>query len=234
VFPSIIDAIAMDPGEHAFYAGGRDGKIYIAALNAECNPDSRYGIYIIGSMSDHSKAVTCLAFSMDGVTLVSGSEDGMVRVWDTKSQHVTRVLKHGKGPVNNVLIVRQPLHSSPQGLGHSQVPISKKRLNLSLPPPLEKYMNSTDGEAGNMAVAVLQPSCHDPQESLYCSSYVMESQIKDLQQRGSSGAAEMELERLRHECKRSAQMIHQWKKLYHDLQNISVTELLGEAQLGNN
>lgn len=44
-----------------------------------------------------SKAVTCLAFSMDGFTLVSGSEDGMVRVWDTKSQHVTRVLKHGKG-----------------------------------------------------------------------------------------------------------------------------------------
>lgn len=53
VFPSIIDAIAMDPGEHAFYAGSRGGKIYIAALNAECNPDNRYGMYIIGALSDN-------------------------------------------------------------------------------------------------------------------------------------------------------------------------------------
>ena len=53
VFPSIIDAIAMDPGEHVFYAGGRDGKIYIAALSAEWNPDNRYGMYITGSLSDH-------------------------------------------------------------------------------------------------------------------------------------------------------------------------------------
>ncbi|KAK9271064.1 hypothetical protein L1049_026653 [Liquidambar formosana] len=35
IFPSIIDAIALDPGEHVFYAGSRDGKIYIAALSAE-------------------------------------------------------------------------------------------------------------------------------------------------------------------------------------------------------
>ncbi|CAD5166249.1 unnamed protein product, partial [Musa acuminata subsp. malaccensis] len=28
-FPSIIDAIVICPGEHVFYAGGRDGKIYI-------------------------------------------------------------------------------------------------------------------------------------------------------------------------------------------------------------
>ncbi|KAG6784504.1 hypothetical protein POTOM_010200 [Populus tomentosa] len=35
-FPSIIDAITiMDPGEHVFYAGGRDGKVHIAALNAD-------------------------------------------------------------------------------------------------------------------------------------------------------------------------------------------------------
>jgi len=84
-------------------------------------------------------------------------------------------------PVNNVLIVRQPLCSSPQGLGNSQVSISSKRLNLSLPPPLEKYMSSTDGEAGTKAVAVLQPSWCDPHDSQYGSSYMMESQIKELQ-----------------------------------------------------
>ncbi|WOL20449.1 hypothetical protein Cni_G29254 [Canna indica] len=43
------------------------------------------------------KAITCLAFSMDGVTLVSGLEDGFVQVWDTRTKHITRVLKHAKG-----------------------------------------------------------------------------------------------------------------------------------------
>lgn len=135
-FPAIINAITMDPGEHAFYAGGRDGKIYIVALNGKHNPDSSHGLFIIGSLTDHrflifffnfdcfvyawsyilwhsffyvtylfqslhvllnSKAVTCLAFSIDGVTLVSGSEDGTVRVWDAKKKLVVRVLKHMKG-----------------------------------------------------------------------------------------------------------------------------------------
>lgn len=53
VFPSVIDAICLDPGEHVFYAGGRDGKIYIAALNAPVTSYSSYGKYIIGSLSEH-------------------------------------------------------------------------------------------------------------------------------------------------------------------------------------
>lgn len=52
-FPSEVDAIAMDRGEYAFYAGGRDGKIYIAALKAERNLNSIYGMFIIGSLYDH-------------------------------------------------------------------------------------------------------------------------------------------------------------------------------------
>lgn len=56
VFPSIIDAVVLDPGEHIFYAGGRDGKIYIAALNAQENLSSNYGLHIIGSISEHGYA----------------------------------------------------------------------------------------------------------------------------------------------------------------------------------
>jgi WD40 repeat protein len=44
-----------------------------------------------------SKAVTSLASSSDGLLLVSGSEDGNVRVWDTRSQQVTRKFKHSQG-----------------------------------------------------------------------------------------------------------------------------------------
>lgn len=39
----------------------------------------------------------------------------------------------------------------------------------------------SDGEAGSKAIAVLQLSCRDPQDSLYSSSCMMESQIEDLQ-----------------------------------------------------
>uniref|UniRef100_A0A7C9DS81 Uncharacterized protein n=1 Tax=Opuntia streptacantha TaxID=393608 RepID=A0A7C9DS81_OPUST len=52
VLPTIIDTIAIDSGECVFYAGGRDGKIYIAALNAPITSSSEYGMHIIGSLAD--------------------------------------------------------------------------------------------------------------------------------------------------------------------------------------
>lgn len=52
-FPSVVDAIVLDPGEHAFYAGCRDGQIYIVALNAESSSSGIYDdVHIIGALSD--------------------------------------------------------------------------------------------------------------------------------------------------------------------------------------
>ncbi|XP_052620343.1 uncharacterized protein LOC111897225 isoform X4 [Lactuca sativa] len=81
----IVKAISIDPGEHVFYASGRDGKIYIAELNAQTtsNNNNNYGLDIIGTLSDQSKAICSLGFALDGFQLVVGSEDGMVRFWDT-------------------------------------------------------------------------------------------------------------------------------------------------------
>ncbi|XP_042758587.1 uncharacterized protein LOC111897225 isoform X5 [Lactuca sativa] len=80
-----ISIVALDPGEHVFYASGRDGKIYIAELNAQTtsNNNNNYGLDIIGTLSDQSKAICSLGFALDGFQLVVGSEDGMVRFWDT-------------------------------------------------------------------------------------------------------------------------------------------------------
>lgn len=33
VFPTALNAIVLDPGEYALYAGGADGRIFITALN---------------------------------------------------------------------------------------------------------------------------------------------------------------------------------------------------------
>ncbi|KAK1267987.1 hypothetical protein QJS04_geneDACA013874 [Acorus gramineus] len=229
-FPCIINAIALDPAEHAFYAGGQDGKIYVAALNAVCNSSSSHGMYIIGSLSDHSKAITCLEFSMDGVTLVSGSEDGTVRVWDIQSHHVTRILKLGKGPINNVLIIREVLHPGLQASVNAQVSVPRKRASMLMPPPLDKYINSADGDTENKTVVTLHPTCNEPLDVRYCSVNVMMNQIKELQKQGSSGAVEMELERQRLDCKRSLQMLQQWKNMYEDLHRVCVNELLNDDQ----
>ncbi|XP_022768749.1 protein ROOT INITIATION DEFECTIVE 3 isoform X3 [Durio zibethinus] len=176
VFPSIIDAIALDPGEHVFYAGSRDGKIYIAALNAESSPSSSYGLHIIGSLSDHSKPVTCLAYSAEGNLLLSGSEDGLVRVWDVKTQNIIRMFRHAKGPVNNILIVRRPL---PLGRAGSKEQASSRRHETSLPPPLEKYANSTDEDMDNKAIITLPATSDLPS---YLSAQLINDHVKELQE----------------------------------------------------
>ncbi|KAG4193869.1 hypothetical protein ERO13_A06G019300v2 [Gossypium hirsutum] len=225
VFPSIIDAIAIDPGEHVFYAGSRDGKIYIAALNAESSPRDNYGLHIIGSLTDQSKPVTCLAYSAEGDLLLSGSEDGMIRVWDVKTQNITRMFRHSKGPVNNIVIVRLPY---PLGWAESKSQPSSRKHELSLPPPLEKYANSTDEDMDNKAIVMLPDSIDLPS---YLSSHLINDHIKQLQQQGSSAVAEMEAKRLKADCQRSMEMFQQLRKVYDNLQEFCVNELLDEQTM---
>lgn len=52
-----------------------------------------------------------------------------------------------------------------------------------------------------------------------------------LQQQGSA-TAEMERERLKLDCKRSMQMVQQWKKMYENLHQFCVNELLEGDQAG--
>ena len=51
-----------------------------------------------------------------------------------------------------------------------------------------------------------------------------------VQQQGSAAASEMEAERLKLDCKRALQMVQQWKKMYEDLHQFCVKELLDEGQ----
>lgn len=227
VFPSIIDAIALDPGEHVFYAGSRDGKIYIAALNAVGSSSNSYGMHIIGSLSDHSKAVTCLAFATDGILLVSGSEDGMVRVWDTKTRNIFRIFKHAKGPVSNILVVRRPNDSNPR---NSQT--SSKKHGSFLSPPLDKYLNSSDENEDAKVFIGCQTTFSKSVDASYRSCHIIIDQIKELQQQGSSAATEMEMERLKIDSQKSVQMVQQWKKMYENLHQFCVNELLDADHAG--
>ncbi|KAM1663831.1 hypothetical protein ACFXTN_039447 [Malus domestica] len=58
---------------------------------------ARRGISTCGS-----KAVTFLAYGISGNYLISGSEDGMVRVWDARTHNILRVFKHANGYLNAI------------------------------------------------------------------------------------------------------------------------------------
>ncbi|KAG4925955.1 hypothetical protein GLYMA_18G275100v4 [Glycine max] len=234
VFPSIINCIALDPAEHVFYAGSEDGKIFIAALNTESIATNNYGMHIISSFSNHSNQVTCLAYGSSENLLISGSEDGMVRVWNARTRNIVRMFKHSKGPVNNILVVRRENDSS----NHisSNVQASSRKQGSNLPPPLEKYANSIDDDS-DMKTMISLGGGRKSVDPSYISSHVISNYIKELQHQGSAAASEMEMEKLKHDYQKSVQMANQLKKMNEKLHQFCVKELLDGSQartLGEN
>ncbi|KAL4196119.1 hypothetical protein AMTRI_Chr04g181740 [Amborella trichopoda] len=234
-FPSVINSVQLDAGEYALYAGSRDGKIYVADLNSGHSSHSIYGADIVCALSDHSKAVTSLAFSMDGFSLVSGSEDGTVRVWDVVSSQCIRIFKHGKGPINNVLIVQLRTSLSDPSLARMSNSILGKN-RFSLPSPLEKYLSKRDENPdGSINVGPVVALRSNPFHSLDGQSFnsltVLLNQIKELQQQGSSATSQMELERLKSDLGRAMQMVQRWQDVYQDLYSFSTAELLSNVDM---
>lgn len=226
VFPSVINAIVLDPAEHVFYAGSSDGKIFIAALNTErITTIDNYGMHIIGSFSNHSKAVTCLAYSKGRNLLISGSEDGIVRVWNAKTHNIVRMFKHAKGPITNIIVVRQEI--DPSNHTSSNLQAATKKHGSYLLPPLEKYANSTDSD---LKTAINLGGIRGCMDVSYNSSNLISNHIKELQQQGSATASEIEMEKLKHEYQRTMEMANQWKKMYENLHEFGIKELLDGGQ----
>lgn len=61
------------------------------------------------TLEGHSKSVTSLTCSIDGVTLISASEDGTIRFWHIWTRQCVREIKPFAGTaVTNAIIVRRP------------------------------------------------------------------------------------------------------------------------------
>ncbi|EKM56983.1 uncharacterized protein PHACADRAFT_208150 [Phanerochaete carnosa HHB-10118-sp] len=106
----------------------KDGRVFIGPSNAETRPlnlqrlaftDSRNpshrchslalsadGKFLAASFNSHTESVSALCFSLIDYTLVSGSDDGTVIVWDTRCGHVLLHLVHGE-PVGSIAYAPQ-------------------------------------------------------------------------------------------------------------------------------
>lgn len=112
--------LALTPCEQRVYAGGGGGDVYEArvgkfpvtpslicahhqvALHASSSP--------VTCLQGHTSAVTCLAITGDGASVIAGAEDGSARVFEAASRQVVRVFDNpAKGALTGVLVTaRRP------------------------------------------------------------------------------------------------------------------------------
>lgn len=123
--PSDLWSVTADAAEQYVYCGAGDGTVYALALFRVSELSPRTATLIRASdvlrFVGHTEPVTSVAVTVDMATLVSGSEDGTARVWDTESRQCLRVLGH-KEPVTAMCIV--PKHWIDRAVESTTAPIS--------------------------------------------------------------------------------------------------------------
>ncbi|CAH2088076.1 unnamed protein product [Euphydryas editha] len=102
IFDEPLSSITLDVLELNIFIGSTEGKIFQFSLT---NPPRNRDVLINNEdngnvFSSHTKAVTCLSVSLNGDTLMSGSNDEQVILWHIRSKQPVRIIRH-KGPVTN-------------------------------------------------------------------------------------------------------------------------------------
>eukprot|EP00850_Spirogloea_muscicola_P013947 SM000097S24800 [mRNA] locus=s97:332384:335507:+ [translate_table: standard] len=270
VFPVGLNCVVLDPGEYALYAGGVDGHIFVTALNFGVPAPSSAPIGANGgagavphemqidtALIGHKRAVTALAFSVDGVSLVSASEDCTVRLWDTTSRQLLRTFQHQKGPVTSLLLVPRPVillqHLAPADQAGKAGNFSTHRSPAVALAMLQKYATDTaagSGASGDQPMAgarawegapvalrggVVDDDDSEEDTAEGVTSFglaAMRRQISQLEQRGSAAALAVEVERVRADFKRALNNGQQWQQLHQELYGFVVDELLDGVAAG--
>ncbi|KCV72054.1 hypothetical protein H696_01463 [Fonticula alba] len=126
--PSVALSLVFEPSTGAVWAGCHDGHIYrvILARGVSLASDGdggatggltdATGSWAAGSaegdlrvaLTVHKAPVTALAVSLDGAFLASGSQDGVLLLWDLVSRQVVRSLPQRPGPVNFLQLLPRP------------------------------------------------------------------------------------------------------------------------------
>lgn len=111
VFPEALTAIAIDNLDTKVYVGTIDGNIFEFSLQAP--PRTREYHLNHETLTTkqrfigHKGAVTALSVSMDGESLLSGSNDETIHFWHIPSKQIIRTIPH-KGSVTNAKFILAP------------------------------------------------------------------------------------------------------------------------------
>lgn len=91
-----LTSVTVDNAETSVFVGSESGKIFTFSLlspprdlQVTLDPDDASH-----SLVGHSKAVTQLSVSLDGLSLASGSDDHDLRIWNVKSRRCLRTIEH--------------------------------------------------------------------------------------------------------------------------------------------
>ena len=180
-FGSPCRCLCLEGGEHSLYVGCEDGNIFEVDLVGRGEEENGNGINkrreqevvlppgASALLSGHGGAVTSLASppSANSSVLVSGSEDGTVRVWDAASRATLRILKHAASTTTAttaaaaftlppvVAVVALPVGVGPRGalsLSSSSAASSSSHL---VPPHLGREERPAPWESGAVSLTGL-------------------------------------------------------------------------------
>jgi WD40 repeat protein len=73
-----VNTLAWSPGGLFLADGGADRTVHVLSANGAL------GGRLVGNLAGHGSAVSAVAWSKDGRSLLSGSDDGAARLWDTR------------------------------------------------------------------------------------------------------------------------------------------------------
>ncbi|KAK9818942.1 hypothetical protein WJX74_004888 [Apatococcus lobatus] len=173
-FPTAVHSLALQPGEQCIYAGASDGRIFEASLvgdlpaaagpSAAATANETLHDEPFHTLRGHDQSVNALAFSNDARLLISGSEDGSVRVWDAPTRQTVRTLTNpAKGPIACLLVLdRPPFMAAGQGASRGLAPAPGAPARASggpkRPQPLGSLAKFQDG-TGWQGAPVLLHGC---------------------------------------------------------------------------
>ncbi|KAI5056926.1 hypothetical protein GOP47_0028744 [Adiantum capillus-veneris] len=188
---AIISAVLHQNGQ--LLMGTMAGKIIVCFLDLwyapSCTDVARNSF---SDISAHSASVTALALSEDGASLISGSEDKFVRMWDIRMGGIVK--EHlVKGPVTNLLMVHEGYvagHCKEHDLSfHKSRPLQAPLLG-SLKTSVEEFTALKDPVVQlHTSTSKFEPKTGGCVYSALC----LEKQLFELQHESTPAALEMKI-----------------------------------------
>ncbi|GAA94044.1 uncharacterized protein L969DRAFT_92976 [Mixia osmundae IAM 14324] len=99
---SAVNRLAISPDKRFLAAAGNQ-HVRLYDVQHAGTTNSSGSSSAVASFDGHTGNVTALAWHCEGKWLVTGSEDGTLKIWDTRSATVQRNFDH-KSPVNDCVI----------------------------------------------------------------------------------------------------------------------------------